>query len=276
MIKLIATDLDNTLLNREGKIEDSSVALVERCAELGVVTAVATGRSFRSAKAAAHRLGQDTPVICYNGCLIKEANGEILSASYVSREVQRGIIDFAHEHGLYLVMYDNDEIVVETLRLDCHNDPDLKFTTYREIGDFRDIELFDSPKLMLAADPEKVPALQAELEERYAGKAYFAQSEAHLIEIMPDGVNKGAALDLLMARLGVTKEETMALGDNTNDALLLEHAGLAVSVANGVPSLKAISDYVCEAERSEGFDEAVRKFVLEPLTAPASDREETL
>ena len=76
--------------------------------------------------------------------------------------------------------------------------------------------------------------------------------------------------------LGVTKEETMALGDNTNDALLLEHAGLAVSVANGVPSLKAISDYVCEAERSEGFDEAVRRFVLEPLTAPASDREETL
>ena len=274
MIRLIATDLDNTLLNREGQIEDSSVALVEECAAHGVVTAVATGRSFRSAKAAAHRLGQNTPVICYNGCLIRESGGETLFAACVDREVQRGIIDFAHEHGLYLVMYDNDEIVVERLRLECHNDPDLRFTTYREIGDFSRIELFDSPKLMLAADPEKVPALQAELEERYEGQAYFAQSEAHLIEIMPYGVNKGAALDLLMERLGVTKEETMALGDNTNDALLLEHAGLAVSVANGVPSLKAISDYVCEGERNEGFDEAIRKFVLEPLEAPAFDRED--
>ena len=64
--------------------------------------------------------------------------------------------------------------------------------------------------------------------------------------------------------MGIRREEVMALGDNTNDMHLLQAAGLAVAVGNAVPSLKEYADYVCEGERSDGFREALEKFVLAP------------
>ena len=269
VIKLIATDLDNTLLDRGGNVTDECVSAIRRAQDKGVRFAVATGRSYRSAKAVTESIGGSGYAICYNGSQIRRIeNDSMFFSARVSDEVARGVVDIARENGYYLQMYDNDVIVVEKLRLDMHPDPDLKFTEHREIGDFE--TLFDAeghltietPKILLATDPEAVPEIQKGLEERFAGKAYFAQSESHLIEIMPFGINKGGALDMMAAEFGLSRDEIMALGDNTNDRLLLEHAGLAVAVANAVPSLKEVADYVCEGERDKGFCEALEKFVL--------------
>ncbi|MGI6177734.1 MAG: HAD family hydrolase [Eubacterium sp.] len=262
MIKLIATDLDNTLFDSNGQIPEESVRLLKLAASRGTAAAVASGRCFPSARLAAATVGAATPVICYNGAQIRRADGGTLFTSCVPAAVVSGIVDFCRERGLYLQMYDNDEIVVEKLDRSRHDDPDLDNTTYREVGDFRRMKPFKTPKILIAAATETVPALQAELEERYNGKAYFAQSESYLIEIMAAGVDKGSALRELMRILSLKKEEVMALGDNTNDIPMLEAAGLSVAVANAVPSLKSVADYVCAGERSEGFNEAVRRFVL--------------
>ena len=265
MIRLIATDLDNTLLNKDGKVPPETVAALIRAEEKGVVVTVATGRSFASARGVAEMIGGNGLAICYNGSQIRRlADGMVLYSGCVDKDVQRGIIEFVHARGLYLQMYDRDEIVVEKLRLDKHNDPDLHFASHREVGDFFKESLFDTPKMMIAADPEEVPALQAELEEMYAGRIFCAQSEPHLIEIMPAAVNKGTALVALCQELGIRRDEVMALGDNTNDMHLLQAAGLAVAVGNAVSALKEYADYVCEGERSDGFREALEKFVLAP------------
>ena len=270
MIKLIATDLDNTLLDKDGSVPPETVAALAKAEEKGVTVTVATGRSFASARGVAEMIGGNGLAICYNGSQIRRlADGMVLYSGCVDKDVQRGIIEFVHERGLYLQMYDNDEIVVETLRLDMHNDPDLKFASHREVGDFLKEPLFDTPKMMIAADPAEVPALQAELEEMFAGRIFCAQSEPHLIEIMPAAVNKGTALAALCQEMGIRREEIMALGDNTNDMHLLQAAGLAIAVANAVPRLQEYADYVCQGERSEGFREAVEKFILAPDAAIA-------
>ena len=270
MIKLIATDLDNTLLDKDGSVPPETVAALAKAEEKGVTVTVATGRSFASARGVAEMIGGNGLAICYNGSQIRRlADGMVLYSGCVDKDVQRGIIEFVHERGLYLQMYDNDEIVVETLRLDMHNDPDLKFASHREVGDFLKEPLFDTPKMMIAADPAEVPALQAELEEMFAGRIFCAQSEPHLIEIMPAAVNKGTALAALCQEMGIRREEIMALGDNTNDMHLLQAAGLAIAVANAVPRLQEYADYVCKGERSEGFREAIEKFILAPDAAMA-------
>ena len=270
MIKLIATDLDNTLLDKDGSVPPETVAALAKAEEKGVTVTVATGRSFASARGVAEKIGGNGLAICYNGSQIRRlADGMVLYSGCVDKDVQRGIIEFVHERGLYLQMYDNDEIVVETLRLDMHNDPDLKFASHREVGDFLKEPLFDTPKMMIAADPAEVPALQAELEEMFAGRIFCAQSEPHLIEIMPAAVNKGTALAALCQEMGIRREEIMALGDNTNDMHLLQAAGLAIAVANAVPRLQEYADYVCKGERSEGFREAIEKFILAPDAAIA-------
>ena len=270
MIKLIATDLDNTLLDKDGSVPPETVAALAKAEEKGVTVTVATGRSFASARGVAEMIGGNGLAICYNGSQIRRlADGMVLYSGCVDKDVQQGIIEFVHERGLYLQMYDNDEIVVETLRLDKHNDPDLKFASHREVGDFLKEPLFGTPKMMIAADPAEVPALQAELEEMFAGRIFCAQSEPHLIEIMPAAVNKGTALAALCQEMGIRREEIMALGDNTNDMHLLQAAGLAIAVANAVPRLQEYADYVCKGERSEGFREAIEKFILAPDAAIA-------
>ena len=264
MIKLIATDLDNTLLNKESGVDPETVRILEQAAEKGVRVAVATGRSFASAKAIADQIGQPSPAICYNGAaVIDTKTGKPYFMDCLDRELVQEILDFARENDLYVQLYDKDEIVVEKLRLDRHPDPDLHYAGYREVGDFREMSPFDTPKILLAAPPERIPGVQSKLEALYGRRAYFAQSESHLVEVMNKGCDKGTALKRLREILGLTKEEVMGCGDNTNDLPLLLESGTAVAVANSVPELKAAAAYVCEGERSEGFNEAVKKFVLQ-------------
>ena len=104
MIRLIATDLDNTLLNKESKVDPETIRLLERAAEKGVKVAVATGRSFASAKAIADRLGQPSPAICYNGAaVIDTQTGEPYFMDCLDPELVREILVFARENKLLRV-----------------------------------------------------------------------------------------------------------------------------------------------------------------------------
>jgi len=262
MIKLIATDLDNTLLNSRKEVTAGSIRLLRRCAAAGVSFAVATGRSLYSAEAVAAKIGIDHWSICYNGALITDpVTGEVLVSDSLDEKTVRDIVEFCHARGLYMQMYDNNVITVEKLQLDQHPDPDLKYAPHREIGDFLAHPFFPTPKVLVAAG-DRVPEVHAELIALFGERVYIAQSEAHLLEIMSPGTDKGAALRLLAGHLGLEKDEIIAFGDNTNDLPLLENAGIAVAVANSVEVLKSAATYVAEGERNRGFDEGIRRFVL--------------
>ncbi len=262
MIRLVATDLDNTLLDINSDIPEGTKEIIRKAQQKGVIFAVATGRAYRSAKSMAEEIGGSSMIICYNGSEIRDSSdGSFIFKEHLDDDLVRDIIGFCHDHGHYLQMYSENEIIVEKVRMDIHPDPDFRYIQYTEVGDFLEMDTYDTPKLLLGSTPDRVPVIQAELEEKFGHRAFFAQSADYIIEIMPKDVNKGRSLERLCEHLGIRKEETMALGDNTNDIDLLKAAGLKVSVANGVQQLKDIADYVCEKERSEGFCEAIERFV---------------
>lgn len=262
MIKLIATDLDNTLLDSEKKVSAESVRLLKKCHKAGVSFAIATGRSLYSAEAIAGQIGIEHWSICYNGALITDpVSGETIFSDALDEATVRDVVCFCHERGLYMQMYDDNVITVEALRTDQHPDPDLKYAPHKEIGDFLKYPYFPTPKILIAAGT-RVPEFQAELESIFGDRLYIAQSEAHLIEIMSPGVDKGAAMRRLATHLGLDRSEIIAFGDNTNDIPLLENAGISVAVANSVEELKRVATYVAEGERNLGFDEGIRRFVL--------------
>lgn len=263
MVKLIITDLDNTLLDKNGSVTESTIQLLDEARKHGTSVTVATGRSFASARGVAERFQKDTPVICYNGAMIVDIRtGDPIFANYLDRTLVWNILEYAREHDLYVQMYDKDTIVVEKLDLSRHPDPDLEYAAYREVSVFEKDKIFDTPKMLLAMSPELVPVHQKELESLYGEFAYFSQSDSHLIEIVSKGCDKGSAVKFLADYMGIKKEELMGCGDNTNDIPLIQETGIAVAVANAVPELKEVATYVCKGERNAGFDEAVRKFVL--------------
>lgn len=264
MIRLIATDLDNTLLDREGRIPEHTAALLHRAAAGGVLTAVATGRCFPSALEAARTIGARTPVICYNGSRIRWGDtGEILYRADIPPEVIRQVAAFCREEGLYLQCYDEDDVIL--CERDCPGlrvDPDVATAGFREIGDYRTFSALPAtPKMLIVEQPERVAARLAQLEETFSGLS-FCQSQPWLIEVMPREADKGKALARLAGLAGVRQEEVLALGDNTNDLPMIRWAGVGVVVANGAAAAKAEADYVCGQERSLGVEEALRRFVL--------------
>lgn len=262
MIKLIATDLDHTLLNKEGLVPEETKEYLRRAVDGGVFFAISTGRSIKSAQGVADSIGAAYLAICYNGALVLDpVNGVTIYENYLDEDIVRGVVEYAHEHDLYIQMYDQGTIVVEELKLDRHPDPDLRYADYREVGDFLEYPFFHTPKILLACEPERVPKEQAALEELYGERVYMAQSDAHLIEVVSEGVDKGVALENLAAYLGIVQEDIIAFGDNTNDLPLLKAAGTSVAVANAVPVVKEWATYVAEGERSEGFTEALLKYL---------------
>ena len=264
MYKLIATDLDHTLLDKEGLVPEETKKLIRKAVDSGVFFAISTGRSVKSAQGVAESVGAAYLAICYNGALVLDpVNGVKIYEDYLEEDIVREVVRYAHEHDLYIQMYDEGTIVVEKLKLDRHPDPDLRYADHREVGDFLDHPFFRTPKILLACEPERVPREQARLQELYGDRVYMAQSDAHLIEIVSRGVDKGIALENLAGYLGISMDDVIAFGDNTNDMPLLKAAGTAVAVGNAVPALKEYADYVAEAERSEGFREGLIHYMPE-------------
>lgn len=264
MFRLIATDLDHTLLNKEGLVPEETKEYIRKATDMGVVFAISTGRSIKSARGVADSVGAAYMAICYNGALVLDPmNGVTIYENHLEEDLVRGIVEYAHEHDLYIQMYDEGTIVVEKLRLDRHPDPDLRYADYREVGDLLEYPFFKTPKILLACEPERVPKEQAALEELYGERVYMAQSDAHLIEVVSEGVDKGIALENLAGYLGFRKDEIIAFGDNTNDLPLLKTAGTSVAVANAVPQVKEWATFVAKGERSEGFTEALLHYMPE-------------
>ena len=262
MIKLIALDLDNTLLEKDLTIADKTLSLLKECAAKGITIVIATGRLFYSAEKYAKQIGAGTKILCYNGCLVTEADGTPIFSASLTPEVMKKVAVFAKERGLYSQFYKDHKILVEKVTDGTTIDPDLANTTAIEVGDFDTYEFTPSPKAMIVAPPEDVAKYQAELREVIGNETYIAQSQPYLIEIMPKDINKAHSLELLCDRLGITKDEVMACGDNTNDAEMVIWAGTGVAMANAVDALKEVSEYVCEEERSYGVAEAIEKFCL--------------
>ena len=247
MIRLIALDLDNTLLEKNNQIHPRTLSLLRRCSENDIYVVIATGRLLLSAQKYARQIGPHCKIICYNGCLVTESDGTQLYSAHLSVEMMRKIVTFCKERNLYCQFYSDHKILVEKVTDGTTIDPDLANTEAIEAGSFDSYPFSPSPKAMIVAPPGSVPGYIEELNEFLEGGAYLAQSQPYLIEIMPENI---------------FRDEVMACGDNSNDAEMLEWAGTGVAVANSVESLRPLASYICKEERSLGVAEAIEKFCM--------------
>jgi len=261
-IRLVALDSDDTLLMEDCTIPQDVIDCLKEAAGIGVKVVIATGRIFPSAKMYAQMLGTDCPIICYNGAMIRKIGEEATFVAELNVELMREIAVYCKERGLYLQMYYEDDIVVEKDCKELRIDPDSKVTGIRFIGDLTTAELNPSPKMMILDTPARLAQVQEELMEKYGDKLYIATSKEYLLEMMPKGVSKRETLKYYAESQGISCEEVMVCGDNTNDMEMVEWAGLGVAVKNAVEPLKAVAKYIAENERSYGVKEAVEKFVL--------------
>lgn len=270
MIKMIALDLDHTLLMKDKTVPQSTIDTLQEAAAKGVYIVIASGRMYPSAKRYADMIGSKDPVVSCNGADIRNGDGSVIFDGGFDADTACEIAALCAEKDIYVQLYDQESIVIERWTSETEAYPDAHVQPVIEVGSWKDavagkipgIEIKASPKALLVADPDRVPYCMETLQEAMGDRLALTRSSEVYVEVLRKGVSKREGLAILAEKLGLSQSEVMACGDNLNDMEMVEWAGTGVAVANAVPALKEVADYISQAERSHGVAEAVRRFVL--------------
>jgi len=268
--KMLVTDMDYTLLNKEKRVSDRNREALRRAMEKGVHMVVATGRIYTSARIYAKLLGLDTPIIASNGALIKDASKTIFRG-ILSQDTVREMLRLCHKYGIYCHFFTENTIYSEKLI-----NVSLRYTEWNKYMGEEDqvkIRIVDDGEEIIEAaksevlkavvfddDDEKIQKLRDGIME--TGIVSVSQSMKHNLEVMNKGVTKGNAVRILAQLYGINREEVIAIGDNENDISMIEYAGLGIAMGNAEECLKRAADHVTGDYQEDGVAEAIEKFIL--------------
>ena len=264
MIKLIATDLDGTLLPTGTEISPENIEAAKKAAAAGVTVTIATGRMYRAALPVAKNLGVDVPIITYNGALIRTVSGKTLFSSFLAPELIREVLDFVEEQGWYMQTYSKDclyypEHCRQSDRYEAAQLVQGEAVGWQGLKERTE----EVTKLLCVTDSgDETEERIAILREHFGDRLSIVRSNANYAEIVNKGVSKGEGLKKLAEILGVTIPETMALGDAENDLSILKEAGLSVAMGNAVPAVKELCDVETGTCEENGWAQAVDEYVL--------------
>lgn len=267
MYKMIAIDLDGTLLTDELTVSPGTIEAIQKAVEAGAVVTIATGRMFPSAKPFARQLGLNVPLITYQGALIKDVQEkEVMYERLVPADIARRLIDITKEKDLHLQVYQDDILYVATENDYIREYVDAAKVPYTVEPDFSKLAGRGFSKALFIDTDEYIDSLQVELRQLFGAQAKFVKSKAGYLEVTHPEADKGIALLHLAQKLGIDRSEIIGIGDGYNDFELVMAAGLGVAMGNGVDELKEKADYITLSNNEDGIREVIEKFVLNPVS----------
>jgi Cof subfamily protein (haloacid dehalogenase superfamily) len=272
MYKLVAIDLDGTLLNNEKEISKRNIKAIREACSKGVKIVICSGRVFSGARVYAKQVGVTGPVIACNGAVItRDIGGELMYASYMNKSDCFKVIDICKKYNTYYHIYAGDVMLTERLE-----GPSLRYYERNKtllpedrikievVPDMRE-KLLNTAEVVLkfiiiTQDLDILKNARAEAES--LSNVTIMSSNYDNFEIMNKGVNKGDSLKQLAEMLNISSDEVMAIGDNENDLTMLSYAGLGVAMENAESNIKEAADYVTLSNEDDGVALAIEKFVL--------------
>ncbi|MGE5652707.1 MAG: Cof-type HAD-IIB family hydrolase [Bacillota bacterium] len=263
MIKLIAIDLDDTLLNTDRHVSPRNREAIRAARERGVMVTLATGRMYQSALPYAHELGLDVPLITYQGALIKTAlTGEELFHRPIPLDAALTITRMVEETPVQLNIYVDDELYVSELTERGQSYASRVRVPIHPVGRLSQWLKKAPTKIVIVHDETTVAKIHSEIQSRLGDRVRLTCSWPHFLEISHPDASKGQALAFFSQTYGISSEEMMACGDGENDLDMISYAGLGVVMGNGQERAKRVADYITKTNDEDGVAEAIEKFVL--------------
>ncbi len=262
MIKLIAIDLDGTLLNSQKEMTAFTEATIKRAIAQGVQVVLATGKTRASATDIIERLSLTTPGIYVQGLSIHNSDGSIRYQRTLEPLVAQSVITYAEHQQHTLLVYSGARIFARELNHHTHILVEYHETTPEAFGSLND---FAAPinKMLFIDEPATIEAIHAHLKTTVNGTASLVKSMPFIVEVLPLGASKGKGLQLVANDLNISPKHILAIGDAENDIEMLQFAEIGVAVGNAMPRVKAIADHVVGTHDEDGVAEAIERFVLQ-------------
>jgi hydroxymethylpyrimidine pyrophosphatase-like HAD family hydrolase len=279
-IRVLALDLDGTLLNSRARISPANRQALEEVAARGVQIVVVTGRRFQSAQQILAGLSFPLTLISSNGAVIVAATGEIVRRQYLPRTIAHRVLESSGAFRAYAVAIferpGRGQVVMQEgaapegpIAWYVANSPD-KLLLVRDLPD----ALSEDPvQIMFGGPPDFLAPLETLLRRSSAAPEihitwtkYFTRNIS-LLDVLARGCTKGSALAYWTARLGIEPAQVMAIGDNYNDREMLEFSGHPVVMGNGTPGLEQPGWPVTLSNDEDGVAVALRRYL--PVQTPA-------
>lgn len=288
MYKLVAVDLDGTLLNSYGEISENTKRVVKKVMKNGVEFVLASGRSIDSIKNIANDLGGIQYIIAGNGAVTYDIKQNTnIYENYIPKDKALELIKTCEENSIFYNVYTNKTIVTNSLRYNVLyyykenlNKEDSKKTNitivdsiYDYVKNMQDEKIM---KLFICDETESVfksiikkfedmPNLET-LDVAHMSRKIIKKGtekipiEYYYTEISMKNVDKWNAVENLINKIGIQKEEVIAIGDNINDKKMIEEAGLGISLEGSSPVVTEIADYITLDNNNDGVAMALEKF----------------
>lgn len=291
MYKIIAIDLDGTLLNSFGEITPKTKEVLQEAIRQGSQVVLASGRPISAIENIAAEIGANEYLISGNGALVYDIQAKkVVYDKFLTKEQVLQIVDICEENSIYCNVYTENEVIAKSLNYNVlfyHKEnakkPEGKRTNINIVTNMRKYieELGDDESFlkMTVCDPNQmifngiirrlrnidtIDVLDVSHMSRKTIKdgTEDVQIEYFYTEITNKDVNKWTAIEYLLETENIKPEEVMAIGDNVNDKEMIENSGLGVVMGNSSPQMKELADIVVADNNSDGIVEAVEKYIL--------------
>ncbi len=266
MYRLLAIDLDGTLLTPQKLITPRTHDLLCQVSETGIAIVIATGQTSQVLRHECGALPLTAPQIIENGAIVVNIrSGTILHEKLIPEEQILPTLDILRSFDLHRAYHTYERVYVDknTPRAKKWYRPPVPPTI--EVEDVASLYPQRCIKVAGIGDAETLRDKRQELERIFAGKLYVTQSSFDIIEFLHPEVSKGSALKAIAADLGIARQEVVAIGDNHNDIGMIRFAGLGVAMGNAHDEVKAAADFVTLSNAEEGVARVIEELILPNL-----------
>lgn len=266
LYRLIVCDLDGTVCTYDHRVNPAVREAMQDVLAADLWITLCTGRGYQTVHPFLGLVPVNAPLICCNGGLIVEpTTRHVLQVQPMSLPLAHKLLGLAQEEGLETWVYlDDMETMLEYNPSEPHPVLRRHGEIVRQVTDpITELKRPPHKLVIITESPQDTPAAIASIKRCVADEARVLTSSPRLVEVIMPGISKARAVSWVADRLGVAREETIAIGDGDNDVEMLNWAGLGIAMGNGTPAAQAAADWIAPPAEEDGLAVALRRFALD-------------
>lgn len=266
MYKLVAVDLDGTLLDDNKNIDIDTINSIKEAIDKGTYFVIASGRPVITLKRFYDLIDRDMPVISCNGAVLAyPSRNEIILNEHFKKEDLMFLVKYFNDSNKSFIAWSNNDLYCNKINIyttsyhDACKHADVKIKVIEDYNDFYKLYI---NKLIVIDDSDKIQVFLKDVKKDIKDRCNYFTSQSYFLEFVSSGIDKGKALEKLSKYLDIEKEEIIAIGDGHNDLSMIEYAHVGVAMENSSEYVKSKADYISASNNNQGVKKVLDKFIL--------------
>lgn len=262
MYKLVAADMDGTLLNEKHVLNKKTIEAIQKIKKLGIKLVLVSGRGFNKLKPFEDQLNIHDFAICLNGVNLYKGK-KLISGQYMEDDVLYDVLSICEKDEVYPILFGDDEGVYVDKIIKDYSSIEPYIGEVKAVGKLSEFcrknKIY---KITVYGKHEKLVKVENEIRNRFKNNINVYFSLPQYLEVFSIKADKGKMLRKVAEHCNIKKEEIIAFGDWDNDIPMLKYAGLGIAMNNGSKATKEAAEYITKSNVENGVAYALEKFIL--------------